>query len=185
MPKNNIPDRMTVKEFQEFQNKGLLDFSGTKGKVNAALPASHESNIGKKEFMIGIDPGVKTGIAIFNPKTKEFYQIKTVNIIEAQNIILAIKGLVISVTVEDARMVRYFKAKDKKNAESKAQGAGSIKNECRIWELFLIYHSIPYRFVRPNPKITKLSADTFKKMTGYQKQTSEHARDAALLVYNN
>ena len=42
---------------------------------------------------------------------------------------------------------------------------------------------IPHKFLRPKKAITKIDAKLFKLMTKYQERTSNHARDAAMLVF--
>ncbi len=65
----------------------------------------------------------------------------------------------------------------------KQQGAGSVKRDCKIWEDFLTDLDIPFEMVAPRKGMTKYSAAAFKKLTGYEGKTSEHARDAAMLVF--
>ena len=40
-----------------------------------------------------------------------------------------------------------------------------------------------YRVCRVRPRSRKLSADVFRRLTRYQGRTSQHARDAAMLVF--
>jgi len=180
---SNIPDKLTAKEFQSLISKGELDFSGTRGKVKDLPKKTMSDFIHSKDriFTVGIDPGTHTGIAIFSLKEKKFHQLATVNIIEAMEGLKHIKGMIISVTVEDARQAQYGRRDD----VNKAQGAGSIKRDCKIWEEFLTYHNIPHRFVRPNKNISKLNDKVFKQITKFQGRTSNHARDAGMLVYNS
>ena len=65
----------------------------------------------------------------------------------------------------------------------RAQGAGYVKAHCQIWEDFLTDYQIPFEAIAPRRNVTKLSADQFARITGYKGRTSEHARDAAMLVY--
>ena len=132
-----------------------------------------------QNLYIGIDPGVNTGIAIWNANIGDWELIKTVNIIDAMEIIIQFnnKDRIVEVIVEDARMVKY------KTDPVKAQGAGSIKRDCSVWETFLIHYQIPHKFLRPKKAITKINSKLFKMMTKYQGQTSNHARDAAMLVF--
>ena len=136
----------------------------------------------KIKVVIGIDSGVNTGFAIWGVSMKAFIGVVCTNILSAMEDILKLKNSdeyeIVSVVVEDARQVKY------KTSKYKAQGAGSVKRDCQIWEDFLKRHDINHRFVRPNAKITKLNADVFKRTTGYQGKTNEHGRDAAMLVIN-
>jgi hypothetical protein len=49
---------------------------------------------------------------------------------------------------------------------------------------FLKDLGVPFEMVAPKGGKTKLSVQTFQKITGYTQRTSEHARDAAMLVYS-
>ncbi|TGK36291.1 hypothetical protein EHO65_18230 [Leptospira andrefontaineae] len=143
----------------------------------------------KPRYYIGIDPGTKTGFAVWNTETRKFEEICTLSIDEAikkltDNIGKPIPGLIdmrqdLLVLVEDARKRKWFG----KNGRGKLQGAGSIKRDCTIWEKFLTKNKIPFEMVHPMAGRTKWNAQDFKKYTGWTKRTSEHARDAALIVF--
>ena len=62
-------------------------------------------------------------------------------------------------------------------------GAGSVKRDAVIWEEFCIDNGIKFFSVPPAKGLTKWSAQTFSEVTGWQGRTSNHGRDAALLVY--
>lgn len=134
----------------------------------------------KTEYYIGIDAGTNTGIAIWNKTNKRFEFIKTVKIHQAMEIVKDyVNRGTICVVVEDARLAVHGR-----NLEAhKAQGAGSIKRDASIWEDFLKDENVPFRMVRPNKTITKLSKETFINITKYTGLTSNHSRDAAMLVY--
>ena len=132
---------------------------------------------GKPHYIFGIDAGTKTGLAIWDTKAKCFVEIKTVKIHTAFEIVSFYKEKGIKVVVEDARQVRYGTDKNK------AQGAGSIKRDAKIWQDFLTDKGIPFEMRRPNKAITKWDAERFKRQTGWQGSTDTHRRDAALLVY--
>ena len=83
------------------------------------------------------------------------------------------------VRIEDARQRRWLGNKGREAL----QGAGSIKRDATIWEDFLTDKKIPFEMVAPSRNSTKLSAEVFKRLTGWQGRTSEHSRDAAMLVF--
>jgi hypothetical protein len=99
-------------------------------------------------------------------------------ILDAMEMVLDHKENIISVIVEDARFVK-FKVK-----RERAQGAGSVKRDAQIWEDFLEKHSIPYKMVRPNKRITKWEARRFAEYTGWTKKTNDHSRDAGMLSFH-
>ena len=64
------------------------------------------------------------------------------------------------------------------------QGTGSVKRDCNIWEEFLKDCKIPYEAVPPCRNVTKTTAASFARITKWKGRTSEHSRDAAMLVWN-
>jgi len=137
-----------------------------------------------KEFdlIIGIDPGVNTGIAIWDVADKSFLTIKTVMAVQAEILVLqmCVEGRKVLVRYEDARCRLWF---GKEKGTAQLQGAGSIKRDCSRWEEFLTHHQIPFEEVAPKNNRTKMSAEEFKRLTGWLSKTSNHARDAAALIF--
>ena len=135
---------------------------------------------------IGIDTGVHTGIAVWNSERKEFAVVDTMKIHEAMNFVYGYvdSDIPFQVRFEDARQRKWIPMSKNMTAElGRAQGAGYVKAHCQIWEDFLTDYQIPFEAIAPRRNITKLSADQFGRITGYKGRTSEHARDAAMLVY--
>lgn len=135
---------------------------------------------------IGIDTGVHTGIAVWNSERKEFAVVDTKKIHEAMNFVYGYvdSDIPFQVRFEDARQRKWIPMSKNMTAElGRAQGAGYVKAHCQIWEDFLTDYQIPFEAIAPRRNVTKLSAEQFGRITGYKGQTSEHARDAAMLVY--
>ena len=136
------------------------------------------------KLVVGIDPGVKTGLAIWDCVGEKFGLIGTFNIIEcfADLIPLVNGGLIDLLRFEDSRLRKGYYGD---NANLKQQGAGSIKRDSSIWQEFCEYHKIKFEAVSPQSQkgLTKWDAKRFKHVTGWTARTSEHARDAALLVW--
>ena len=129
-------------------------------------------------IFIGIDPGVKTGVAVWDSKAKCFLEINTHTITMAMKQVKAITGA--KVVFEDARQRKWFGG----NANVKQQGAGSIKRDCKIWEDFLKEEGIEFEMIHPIKGGTKLAPQIFARTAKWKERTSEHARDAAMLVIN-
>lgn len=131
---------------------------------------------------IGIDPGTHTGFAVWDTYQKKLLAVETLQIHEA---LLKVHELhtkyngMICVRIEDARHV------SRNGAESRAriQGAGSIKRDCSIWEDFCEDYGILYQFSRPGKGMTKPTPEYFKMLTKWKGRTSNHARDAVMLVF--
>jgi hypothetical protein len=134
---------------------------------------------------IGIDPGTHTGVAVWDTREGKFLSLETLPIHRAMTFILkwSLKaedtGQEIQVVFEDARQRTWF---GKGNVSAKMQGAGSVKRDCSIWEDFLRDRGIPFWAKPPGKGMTKVTTDYFRMISGYQGRTSEHARDAAMLV---
>ena len=132
---------------------------------------------------IGIDPGTHTGVAVWDGNRNEFLELSTIPIHQALEKVRTFnqehkEGIM--VVFEDARQRTWF-GRDKNNV-SKLQGAGSIKRDCSIWEDFCKDYQIPFLAIPPMKGGTKLSESYFKAITGWKGRSSNHARDAAMLV---
>lgn len=132
------------------------------------------------KLLIGIDPGVQTGVAIWDLETQQFHSLMTCSILEAIEVVKNLNNTEkIEVWFEDARLRKFFG----KTGREVLQGAGSIKRDCSIWEWFLTKAEIPFKAIPPSHNVTKVGARLFEKMTGLSGRHSEHARDAAMLVF--
>lgn len=133
----------------------------------------------------GVDPGVNTGLAMW--KDDELKVVETVNIIQAMSRVLAAWEASeddVTVVFEDARQRQWLPLeRNASEYRGKLMGAGSVKRDCEIWEEFCNVYGIKYVARPPRAGATKWTADTFRRITGYTGRTSNHARDAALLVY--
>lgn len=134
-------------------------------------------------LFIGIDTGKNTGFAVWDSIKQEFQEISTYKIHRAMERVLewVQTGSPVIVYFEDARKRQWF-GSDKGRAQ--LQGAGSIKRDAVIWEDFLKDKGIAFVAIPPVKGATKWSVLNFNQVTKWTKRTTEHARDAALLVYN-
>lgn len=181
-------DKMNSGEYQKF----MAD-NKTSGKLKRK-PVTYESilyklkvlrsgkDFSKYNYLIGIDVGVNTGLAIYDRKRKLLTTVITTSIHRAMFIVkdLHDKGYKIFVRFEDARLREYFGSSGKE----KWMGAGSIKRDSKCWFDFLTDYNIPFEQVAPKDNITKVPEDIFIKITSYQGSTSEHGRDGSLLVFD-
>lgn len=135
--------------------------------------------------LIGIDTGVHTGFAVYDTDLKALIYVKEYPIHRAMDIVkrLSDDGTEIKVRFEDARKRTWFGCHTAKEDRARLQGAGSVKRDCQIWEDYLTDLRIPFEKVAPKNNATKLTAEQFRRITGYEGKTNEHGRDAAMLVY--
>lgn len=133
---------------------------------------------------IGIDAGVNTGFA--KMYGNDLVEVKTYSIIEAlQAVEWTIKyasenGINLKVFIEDARKRKWIAPQAGKE---RLQGVGSVKRDSKIWQEFCVHYGIDFELVAPKNNKTKTSRDFLKKTTGWTGRTSEHARDAVMLVW--
>lgn len=132
-------------------------------------------------IVAGIDPGVETGWAEWDTDAKQLVAVRTLKLHTAWVRVLELQagGQLSHVVFEDARMRTWFG----NTGREKLQGAGSVKRDCKAWADFLTDNVIPYRAVSPQSKGAKLDAGPFARLTGWQAITSNHGRDAAMLVF--
>lgn len=134
---------------------------------------------------IGIDPGTHTGMAVWDSERKQFDQIVTTKIHTALMEVWELaKVQLITVVFEDARQRQYLpRERSESEYRGRLMGAGAAKRDAVIWEDFCKGMNIPYLEIPPRKGMTKWSQDYFKTITGWEGRTSEHSRDAAVLVF--
>lgn len=132
---------------------------------------------------IGIDTGTKTGFAAWSHEKKEFLRVETVAIHRAMSLVLEYVERYgrenVFIRYEDPKQRKWFGP----NAEKKKIGAGYVRRDSTIWEDFLTDHEIQHAAIHPLRGLTKIKKEAFDRYTGYTGRTSEHARDAAMLVF--
>lgn len=135
---------------------------------------------------IGIDPGVHTGFAVW--QGGRFAELETFPLHRALLRLLDIADELghqnVHVVFEDARQRKWIPRESSvRERIGRAQGAGSVKRDCAIWEAVCRDFRIPCTATAPKDGTTKLSAEAFAQLTKVGTTTSSHARDAAMLVF--
>lgn len=132
-------------------------------------------------IIIGIDPGVNTGAAVWDIEKQVLIEMGTMSAIEAMELVAEVhrQGGLARLVIEDARLRKFFGAKGREAL----QGAGSIKRDCSLWGEFCAHHVISMHSKSPLQKGAKVDAVAFRRLTGWEARTSEHSRDAAMLVF--
>ena len=131
------------------------------------------------KYAIGIDPGQSTGIAIWDMDTQVFVSVETTTAVNAEETVRKYGDNCI-VLVEDARQRKWFG----NSGPEKYQGAGWAKAASARWEEFLKYHGVAHRMMKPGKTWKGANAGAmFAKLTGWKGRTSNHARDAAWMVF--
>lgn len=137
-------------------------------------------NICKQTYLIGIDTGTHTGIAVWELYSQKLLLVDTMSLTKAMEAVMAYRhwGSVF-LYIEDARLRKWFG----NTGRERLKGAGSVCRDASIWEDWCGEQDIPYELVAPRDNRTKLSALQFRNLTGWPARTTEHGRDAAMLVY--
>lgn len=156
------------------------------------MQTDSRSAAGRKQhaIWIGIDPGVNTGVAVA-PRGGKLEVVTSLPIHKAMAYVAQWaeereqNRIALHVIFEDARKARFRArtGRDQRQAAAQAQGAGSVKRDCQIWEDYLTTLGVPFTAMPPDYKLTKMSAGRFAVMTGWQGRTNSHGRDAAMLVF--
>lgn len=161
----------------------------------------------KNKIYIGIDCGKQTGFAFWDSTytTPFFREIKTttfwgaINRIKELNTYYHNNDISTVVVIEDPNenapvfgitalyaMTKSSHAGKLGAVARKAQNVGAVKRETKLmidWCRSIHHPAIQVITVRPTARtMTKIKAGPFKSMTGYDKTTSQHGRDAACLV---
>lgn len=142
-------------------------------------------------YYIGIDTGVNTGIAIWDNRKRSLLLVETTTIHKAMKVVAEYKEIAESestkvvVRVEDPRQRTWFGTErmSREEERKRLQGVGSVKRDASIWDAFLEDLEVEYEMVAPKRNVTKLTQERFKAITGWEKRTNEHCRDAAMLIY--
>lgn len=137
-------------------------------------------------ILLGIDPGVTTGVATWSTEERRLLSVDSMGIVKAMDFALVGAPIMadsrggLLVVWEDCRQHRVFGAAQRNTAA--LQGVGSVKRDCGIWEEFLQHHAIAYITRQPRRTRTKLTAEQFQAATGWTERSNNHGRDAAMLV---
>lgn len=143
---------------------------------------------------IGIDPGVHTGVCVYDRASKRIVKLVTTGFWGAIDIIAEYRRIDPSLVVcfEDPNgnkpvFLKGFKgSQDAQNRmyQKVGQNVGSNKREASLVSEYCQRNNIQAIGTRPTARsLTKLKADAFARITGWTERSSEHARDAAMLVW--
>lgn len=153
-------------------------------------PASPEA---RKRYIVGLDPGVKTGVAIWDRVEGQFRLISTwdfwdtVFALTRSSVFTPYSCSVVVEVAHYAPTYSHLKAEGQnKHTLSKiARNVGQVTREAQLLAEGLRRFGYEVEEVRPQGKAKKAADDVkqFERLTGWTERTSQHARDAARLVY--
>ena len=131
--------------------------------------------------VIGVDPGVVTGVAIF--RRGRLGQFVTTDHADALVLIRVTRPAL--VVLEDSRLgPLYARAGVSGRAMTRiARSVGEIDQRCREIEDLCKRESIEIICVSPRGKGRKLNAAEFAALTGWTGRTNQHVRDAVCVSW--
>lgn len=145
---------------------------------------------GNIEYVIGIDPGVTTGIAVYHRRERALRSIESTDFWGAIDRVQRFPIETVKVVVEVANYAPVFKERKAKGENANhlsrmAQNVGQVMREARLMVEGL--RRLGYEVIEAKPlgKAKKADDDRrqFERLTGWTQRTSQHGRDAARLAW--
>lgn len=131
--------------------------------------------------LIGIDPGVQTGIAIY--RAGQLDELRTIAPNEIADCIHGQQpGRVI---FEDSRLTSFMftQVKSRAAALKMARNVGEIDAWCRLIVLVCGELNIAAHGISPKRKGAKVGGAEFARLTGWLAKSNQHERDAAMVAH--
>ncbi len=139
-------------------------------------------------YFIGLDPGQQTGFAVWDAVEGRFAVLKTSTFWEAIALVERYPAAGVVVVIEDPAKNRTTfnhgtprTLKAARRREKISRDVGQNQREARLLATGLERNG--YRVQRVRPRSSKTGEAHFKRLTRYQGRTSQHSRDAAMLVF--
>lgn len=140
--------------------------------------------------VIGIDPGVDTGVAIYHRELKAITDVYTFDFWECYNWLRAMKdGPANAIVIIEAPLKNVMYARQEEKAEQGSQrrnnrmmsNAASNAREAEL--LAGGIEALGFTVKRVRPTREKKKADEVRRITGYEGSTNQHVRDAIMLCW--
>ncbi|MGL6010203.1 MAG: hypothetical protein ACRC0J_01630 [Shewanella oncorhynchi] len=135
-------------------------------------------------MILGIDPGASTGVAEYvEGALSSIYTTDTLKLLSMLGS-LAVKPRI--VVIEDSTMQSHvFTGSDKNRATALkvARNIGEVDGYCKIIKQLCGELGIPYVGISPKNKGEKLNAISFNSLTGWDRKSNQHERDAAMVAW--
>ncbi len=132
-------------------------------------------------ILLGIDPGQHTGLAIFDGG--RLAELRTITPVEIDRAITSIMpGRVI---FEDSRLQSHLwtTSTAKATLAKIARNVGEVDALCKLIVAVCESLNIPAHSVSPLGKGSKMAADQFQRITGWDGPSNQHCRDAAMVAW--
>lgn len=131
--------------------------------------------------ILGLDPGVQTGLALFIDG--KLHSIETIHPLDIEGCIAEYAPH--RVVFEDSRLTSHLFTTNRNQAVAKsmARKVGQVDMVCGLIVEACDRLGIPAHGISPKGKGAKLNADQFKAVTGWDGPSNEHTRDACMVAY--
>ena len=132
-------------------------------------------------IVLGIDPGQHNGLAIFNDG--KLIDLKTVAPIDLNQSIRDVQPAL--VVFEDSRLQSTTFVRQANYAQMLkiARNVGMVDALCGLISDICIVDKIKAIPISPKDKGAKVNSERFKSITGWEKQSNQHCRDAAMIAW--
>lgn len=138
-------------------------------------------------IMIGIDPGKTCGLAVWDCTLQELLKLRSLDFWDTYSDVVHYwnnqgRPLIVFLEWPGGNKPTFGRRKLGKPAlDRKAQNVGSNKRTAQLLHSGFTKKGIPVRKV--TPKQQKWTKKTFENITGWTGRSSQHARDAARMVF--
>jgi hypothetical protein len=131
--------------------------------------------------VIGIDPGVHTGVAIFT--NGKLLSLQTIQPIDIQDCVK--RSFADLIVFEDSRLQSavWVPSKNKAVANNIARKIGQVDALCSLIEETCNRWEIKFMRVSPKAKGAKMNSEDFNLFTGWEHRSNQHERDAAMVAW--
>jgi hypothetical protein len=131
--------------------------------------------------VIGIDPGVNTGVALFT--NGKLLSLQTIQPIDIQDCVK--RSFADLIVFEDSRLQSavWVPSKNKAVANNIARKIGQVDALCSLIEEICRRWEIKFMRVSPKAKGAKMNSEDFNLFTGWEHRSNQHERDAAMVAW--
>jgi hypothetical protein len=131
--------------------------------------------------VIGIDPGVNTGVALFT--NGKLLSLQTIQPIDIQDCVK--RSFADLIVFEDSRLQSavWVPSKNKAVANNIARKIGQVDALCSLIEETCNRWEIKFMRVSPKAKGAKMNSEDFNLFTGWEHRSNQHERDAAMVAW--
>lgn len=132
-------------------------------------------------FLLGIDPGANTGVAIFQDGA--LLELRTIHPIDIASVLEELRPA--RVVFEDSRLISHLFTTNQRSAVAKsmARKVGQVDMVCSMLVALCERMKIEAHGISPKAKGAKVEAERFAEITGWEGSSNEHTRDAAMVAW--